>query len=101
MSRDARLRLIVVGVSAVFIVVLVALSLNRRTSPVDISNVTVRSDAVQLADKDIPGLLQYNVPSNDHTDQVVHYPQLRPVGGAHYPVWQNCGVYTDFLHDEF
>lgn len=101
MSKDARLRLIVVAVFAVFIVVLVALSLNRRTPPVDISNVAVPTDAVQLADKDIPGLLQYNVPSNEHTDQVVHYAQVPPVGGPHYPVWQNCGVYTDFLHDEF
>ena len=72
MSKDARLRVIVIAVFAVVIVVLVALSVNRRTPPVDISNVPLPTGAVELADKDIPGLLQFNVPSNEHTDQVVH-----------------------------
>ena len=101
MSKDARLRVIVIAVFAVVIVVLVVLSVNRRTPPVDISSVPLPTGAIELADKDIRGLLQFNVPANDHTDQVVHYPQVPPVGGPHYPVWQNCGVYTDFLHDEF
>ena len=101
MSKDARLRLIVVAIFAVVIVVLVVASTTRRTPVADISNVPIPTDAVQLNDKEIPGLLQFNVPTNEHTEAVVHYAQVPPVGGPHYPVWQNCGVYTDFLHDEF
>ncbi len=24
----------------------------------------------------------------------VNYPQVPPVGGDHYPIWLNCGIYT-------
>jgi hypothetical protein len=101
MSKDARLRLIVVAVFAVFIVVLVVASVNRNVPVQDISNVPLPAGAVEMADKDIPGLLSFSVPSNDHTDQEVNYAQIPPVGGPHYPAWQNCGVYNDYLHDEF
>lgn len=101
MSKDARLRLIVVAVFAVFIVALVLASVNRRAPVADISNVPLPTGAIEMADRDIPGLLSFNVPSNEHTDQPVNYPQVPPVGGPHYPVWQNCGVYTDPIHNEF
>lgn len=31
----------------------------------------------------------------------VDYPQSPPVGGNHYPVWVECGVYDDPLTDEY
>lgn len=31
--------------------------------------------------------------SRDHTELPVTYPQTPPVGGAHSPVWQDCGFY--------
>lgn len=41
----------------------------------------------------IPGVVHYQVASRNHTTAPVSYPQNPPVGGDHYPVWQNCGAY--------
>ena len=38
--------------------------------------------------------------SRNHTDSAVHYDQNPPVGGAHKPVWQNCGYYARPIHNE-
>jgi hypothetical protein len=35
-----------------------------------------------------------------HVTTVVNYPQTPPVGGAHNPVWQTCGVYTEPISNE-
>ena len=37
---------------------------------------------------------QYPVPSRNHVQGRVTYPQTPPVGGDHNPVWMNCGVYS-------
>ncbi len=39
------------------------------------------------------GVQTFGTLSRDHTELPVTYPQSPPVGGAHSPVWQNCGVY--------
>ncbi len=38
--------------------------------------------------------------ARDHTEDPVEYPQSPPVGGAHSPIWQNCGVYRDPVNNE-
>lgn len=38
--------------------------------------------------------------SRKHTKSSVSYPQSPPVGGAHDPVWQNCGFYTQPVRKE-
>jgi hypothetical protein len=38
--------------------------------------------------------------SRNHTEQHVTYAQNPPVGGDHYPVWQNCGFYDQPVYDE-
>lgn len=35
-----------------------------------------------------------------HTSDFVEYPQSPPVGGAHNPVWQNCGFYDEPIRNE-
>lgn len=35
-----------------------------------------------------------------HTGELVSYAQSPPVGGAHHPVWQNCGFYTELIRNE-
>lgn len=42
----------------------------------------------------IPGIVTYGNLSRDHITGNISYPQTPPVGGAHSPVWQNCGIYT-------
>ena len=36
-----------------------------------------------------------------HQEGRVRYAQTPPTGGAHNPAWQNCGVYTAPLYDEY
>jgi Protein of unknown function (DUF3105) len=39
-------------------------------------------------------------PAGQHTEADVDYKQNPPVGGAHNPVWQNCGYYDQPVRDE-
>jgi hypothetical protein len=59
-------------------------------------------DARQNAASTPPGEVQtYDVgPAGKHTGADVTYEQNPPVGGAHNPVWQNCGYYDQPVHDE-
>lgn len=38
--------------------------------------------------------------SQTHTIDPVNYPQIPPVGGPHYPRWQDCGIYNEPLKNE-
>jgi hypothetical protein len=49
---------------------------------------------------DIAGVQTFSGLSRDHTDSTVAYAQTPPVGGAHNPVWQNCGVYSQPVQNE-
>jgi putative peptide zinc metalloprotease protein len=40
------------------------------------------------------GVKSFDVENRTHTRAAVSYPQSPPVGGAHSPVWQNCGFYV-------
>jgi hypothetical protein len=48
----------------------------------------------------VEGVVAVGGLSNGHTEDPVEYPNYPPVGGDHFPVWQNCGVYTDPIPDE-
>lgn len=48
----------------------------------------------------IAGLRTYEVPSRNHVTTAVAYPQQPPVGGDHFPVWQNCGYYASPIPTE-
>jgi hypothetical protein len=84
-KRELRRRwLIGAGAAVVVIAVVVTLLLvNREPATVGFDKVTSFS-----------GL------SRVHTQSAVHYPQTPPVGGDHNPVWQNCGFYTQPIHNE-
>ena len=49
-----------------------------------------------------PGTVKsYDVgPAGQHTEADVDYEQNPPAGGAHNPVWQNCGYYAQPIADE-
>jgi Protein of unknown function (DUF3105) len=59
-------------------------------------------DARQKAASSPPdGVKSYDVgPAGDHTEGDIDYPQTPPAGGAHNPVWQNCGFYEEPVRDE-
>jgi hypothetical protein len=59
-------------------------------------------DARQKAASSPPDSVQsFDVgPAGDHTEGDVDYAQTPPAGGAHNPVWQNCGFYEEPVSDE-
>lgn len=50
---------------------------------------------------DIDGVEGFPRPQPSHVNEPVDYEQTPPVGGPHYSVWQQCGVYTEPLFDEY
>ncbi len=46
------------------------------------------------------GVEYFDVPSANHVDTTVDYPQTPPVGGDHAPQWQNCGFYSGPVRNE-
>jgi hypothetical protein len=54
------------------------------------------------ATDDVPltGVASFGVQARDHVDSNVTYPQTPPVGGAHNPTWQNCGIYAEPIRKE-
>jgi len=49
---------------------------------------------------DIDGVKTYDYKGNDHRQGRIDYKENPPVGGAHNPTWQNCGVYDDPINSE-
>jgi len=56
----------------------------------------------------LSGVATFSGLSHDHVAKAVTYPQVPPVGGAHWPPqashgygWQRCAVYTEPVVDEF
>ncbi len=54
-----------------------------------------------IRNTDIEGVEVFPRPVPSHVNDPVSYDQLPPVGGPHYSVWQQCGVYTEPLFDEY
>ncbi len=46
------------------------------------------------------GVREFEVPSRNHTEGAINYPQTPPAGGNHNPVWQNSGFYADPVRNE-
>jgi hypothetical protein len=46
------------------------------------------------------GVQEFTIPSRNHTEEVISYPQSPPAGGNHNPVWQNSGFYADAIRNE-
>lgn len=51
------------------------------------------------SDRSVGGVKTYEVKS-DHVTTPVTYEQSPPVGGAHNPIWLNCGIYSSPVPNE-
>lgn len=51
------------------------------------------------SNSDIAGVQTFSV-VRDHTSNPVTYEQSPPVGGQHFSIWQNCGVYNQPIQSE-
>lgn len=54
----------------------------------------------EQGNQQIDGVAEYSNLARDHVNDAVSYDQSPPVGSAHSPVWQNCGVYTEPIANE-
>ncbi len=81
---------------AVAAVVVVVVVLNTGGGSGEAGSGT-RPEAAQGAEEpgDIPGVRTFEVPSYNHVEGTVDYPQHPPVGGDHNSAWLNCGIYTE------
>lgn len=58
------------------------------------------SEVLGAADEGIDGVDAIRVADNTHTEAGVDYDLRPPAGGAHAPVWANCGFYDEAVPDE-
>ncbi|WP_102128253.1 DUF3105 domain-containing protein [Deinococcus planocerae] len=49
----------------------------------------------------IEGLKTFEYQGGDHRPGSLVYTENPPAGGAHNAIWQNCGVYTQPLYNEY
>mgnify|MGYP000966264979 CR=1 FL=1 len=49
---------------------------------------------------DIKGIQEFPSVTAGHQETAVNYEESPPVGGPHYPVWQNCGAYDQPIRNE-
>ncbi|MFC4452278.1 DUF3105 domain-containing protein [Deinococcus sonorensis] len=49
----------------------------------------------------IQDLKTYKYAGGQHQEGRIQYAENPPVGGTHNPIWQNCGVYTAPIYDEY
>lgn len=57
----------------------------------------------QAATAPIEGVQQFPGQERGHVAEgvTVNYDPLPPVGGQHYATWQNCGIYTEPIRNEY
>ncbi len=59
-----------------------------------------QSELLGEADEGIDGVQAIRVADNDHDEDPIDYQLRPPAGGAHNPVWANCGFYDIPVPDE-
>lgn len=61
-----------------------------------LNDASAKQDSIaRAASAPIDGLKEYKVASANHTQDPVTYQQSPGIGGDHFPVWQNCGIYRE------
>ncbi len=85
----------------------------RRAKALKITGISVAAAAVlgllgtaifmEFRDRNIEGVEEYAIDEYNHVTvgERVDYSESPPVGGQHWPQWQNCGVYTEPVIPEF
>ena len=53
-----------------------------------------------LFEPSVAGVQAFDIESRRHVMTAVAYAQNPPVGGNHYPIWQNCGFYDTPVANE-
>lgn len=66
----------------------------------DTKSITTGSGATSTTVNLASRVQMFTVTDRSHTQDPVTYPQTPPVGGAHYPVWMNCGFYPQPVKTE-
>lgn len=90
-----RRRRVVVATAAATLVLAAALAAPELTG-----QLTGQSGRGRSAPADLRAVTSYAGLAVDHTTGPVSYPTTPPVGGAHDPVWLECGAYDEPVRDE-
>lgn len=85
---ERRRSLLIIGAA-----VLVVLAIIGSTVYAVLERKESQRRAEQAAAAPISGVQSYKIPSRNHVEGTVDYPQNPPAGGNHAPVWVNCAVY--------
>ncbi|GER23623.1 membrane protein [Zafaria cholistanensis] len=88
-KKAKRTRLITIGVAAA-----AALAIAVPTAVVLSGEAKQRAELEAAASQPIEGVQVYTDLASNHVQTDVDYPQRPGVGGDHYPVWANCGIYN-------
>ncbi len=78
------------GIGGIVAIGLIVLIIADQPESIDLPNNAEIPEAVET----------FEVSDRSHVETAVAYPQDPPVGGAHNPVWLNCGFYTDPVPNE-
>src|SRR5947207_1676002 len=90
-TMPSRSLIVVAGLVVLVAIAAAALVYSRSNSA---------ADGTTTTGGPIAGLMTFSNLSRDHVEGPVNYPQVPPVGGAHNPVWMNCGIYDQPLQNE-
>jgi hypothetical protein len=88
-KKAKRTRLITISVAAA-----AALAIAVPTAVVLTGEANQRAAVTAAAEQPIDGVQVYGDLTSNHVEDDVDYPQQPGVGGDHYPIWANCGVYN-------
>jgi len=91
-TRGSRLPLVLASVAAALVLTaaLVAPLVDRL----------IRGDEQQQRALDLSLVETWDITERGHTTGDVTYPQDPPAGGAHAPIWLDCGVYDEPVREE-
>ncbi|MFF5793305.1 DUF3105 domain-containing protein [Paeniglutamicibacter sp. NPDC012692] len=89
-AKEKRTKILTISIAAAAILAIAV------PTAVVLSGAAQKKAEVQSAAKaPIDGVQNYTIGTVQHTQNPVTYPQKPGVGGDHFPVWKNCGIYTE------
>jgi len=88
------------GRHASFLIAFVLIAASCGTSDVEESAGCEVVEKASPAELELDVVTEATVEDADHVLCDVAYETSPPMGGDHFPVWQNCGFYTEPLTDE-
>ena len=89
-AKEKRTKILTISIAAVAVLAIAV------PTAVVLSGAAQKKAAIEsAANSPIDGVQSFAIDTAEHTQEPVTYPQKPGVGGNHFPVWKNCGIYTE------